>query len=269
MSARTKRIGLAVVVLVLAAAIAWFVHYDRTLRYFQGTDDATIQADQVAIAAKLAGYVRTVPVADNQLVAQGAVLVEIDPVDFQTRLAASEADIASAIAAQGAAGAARSEAEAAVVQVRAGVTAAEAGLAFASREAERYRPLVTAGAEPTERLSQLNAQRDKAAADLAGARAALVQAQRRVISLSADATRIAAQGTAARVQRQAAANDLAATSLVAPIAGRVANRSVRPGQFVQPGMRASQCRSKSMRFPGSSFPAQSQALRPEQGPISH
>lgn len=237
MSARTKRIGLAVVVLVLAAAIAWFVHYDRTLRYFQGTDDATIQADQVAIAAKLAGYVRTVPVADNQLVAQGTVLVEIDPVDFQTRLAASEADIASAIAAQGAAGAARSEAEAAVVQVRAGVTAAEAGLAFASREAERYRPLVAAGAEPAERLSQLNAHRDKAAADLAGARAALVQAQRRVISLSADATRIAAQGTAARVQRQVAANDLAATSLVAPIAGRVANRSVRPGQFVQPGMR--------------------------------
>lgn len=237
MTGRAKQIGLVAALLVLVAGLAFYVHYDRTLRFFESTDDATIQADQVAIAAKLAGYVRAVPVADNQIVAAGTALVEIDPVDYQTRLAATDAEIASAVAAQGAAGAARSEAEAGVVQARAGVAAAQAGLAFAAREAERYRPLVAAGAEPAEKLSQLTAQRDKASADLAAARAALVQSQRRVVSLGADGTRIAAQAGAARVQRQAAANDLAATSIAAPIAGRVANRSVRPGQFVQPGMR--------------------------------
>ena len=47
---------------------------------------ATIQADQVAIASKLAGYVRTVAVDDNQQVAAGMLLVEIDPSLAQARV---------------------------------------------------------------------------------------------------------------------------------------------------------------------------------------
>jgi membrane fusion protein (multidrug efflux system) len=207
------------------------------LRFLQATNDASIQADQLAIAAKLAGYVRVVAVTDNQQVLQGTPLIEIDPVDYQTKLAAADADIASAQAAQTASLAARAEAEAGVAQARAAVQAAEAGLALASREVNRYRPLVASGAEPAERLSQLRGQHDKAAADVAAARAGLSQAERRVQSMTAETARIAVQGGGARVQRQAAMNDIAATRLTAPIAGRVANRTVRVGQFVQPGMR--------------------------------
>ncbi len=235
---RTLRlVGLGVLLLAVAAGSAYYLHYRGTLRYFQETNDATIQADQVAIAAKLSGYVRAVAVTDNQLVAQGAPLVEIDPADYRTRVSAAEADIASALAAGNAARANRAEAEAGIAQARAALAAAQAGFALASRETARYRPLVAAGAEPAEKLSQLTANRDKSSADVAAARAALVQAERRVQSLSAETSRIATQADAARVQRQAAGNDLAATRLTAPIAGRVASRSVRPGQFVQPGIR--------------------------------
>ena len=237
LSARVKAAGFLVLLLVLTAGLVWYWHYRSTARFLQETNDASIQADQVAIAAKLAGYVRTVPVADNQAVAAGTMLAEIDPVDIETRVAAADAGIASAMAARGASLASRSEAEAGIAQTRASLQAAEAGLALGSREVDRYRPLVAAGAEPAERLSQLIAQRDKAQADVAAARAALVSAQRRVDSISADTARLAAQAGSARVERQAANNDLAATRLTAPIAGRVANRSVRPGQFVQPGMR--------------------------------
>jgi membrane fusion protein, multidrug efflux system len=70
LSPRARRIlGLAALVLVLAAALAWLVHWRTTGRFFEETNDATIQADQVAIAAKLPGYVRRVAVADNQAVA--------------------------------------------------------------------------------------------------------------------------------------------------------------------------------------------------------
>jgi membrane fusion protein (multidrug efflux system) len=237
LSGRVKLAGIVAALLAAGAALAWYWHYRTTARFMQDTNDATIQADQVAIAAKLAGYVRMVPVAENQSVAAGALLAEIDPVDIAARLAAADAGIATAMAARNASLASRAEAEAGIAQARASLQAAEAGLALGSREVDRYRPLVTAGAEPVERLSQLIAQRDKARADLAAARAALVSAQRRVESISADTARLTAQTGSARAERQAANNDLAATRLTAPVAGRVANRSVRPGQFVQPGMR--------------------------------
>ena len=57
-SARIKGAGLIVLLLVLAGAAAWYWHYHTKARFLQDTNDATIQADQVAIAAKLPGYVR-------------------------------------------------------------------------------------------------------------------------------------------------------------------------------------------------------------------
>lgn len=232
-----KRGALAVGVLAVVAGGGYYIYHDRVGRYFQSTNDATIQADQVTIGSKLAGYVRAVPVTDNQLVGKGAALVEIDPVDYRTRMSAAEADIASALAATNAARASEAETRAGIATAEAQVAAARADLAFATREVARFRPLIASGAEPAARLSELTAQRDKAAAALSAQQAALTQARRRVESIAAQVGALAAKAGAARVQRQAAANDLSSTRLTAPIAGRVANRSVRPGQYVQPGAR--------------------------------
>ncbi len=232
-----KKLGIAALAVAVLAGIAAYLWYDRHLRYFKETNDARIEADQVAIASKLAGYVRAVPVEDNQSVAKGQALVEIDPVDFRTRMEAAEADIASARAAGVAALAQRGEAAAGVGQARAALSAARAGLAFAEREVRRYRPLVAAGAEPATVLSRLEADRERAAAEVAAQQAALEQAGRRVASAEAQAGQTTAQERAARVRLSAAGNDLAATTLVAPVAGKVAGRGVRTGQFVQPGQR--------------------------------
>lgn len=237
MSSRLKRSGIVLLLALLAAAIAFYVYYDRQLRYFQDTNDARIEVDQVTIGTKLAGYVEAVLADDNQPVAKGAKLVEIDPLDFRTRLAVADAGIATARAAEDAARAAQAEGLAGVAQVRAALRAAEANLSFAEREVNRYRPLVAEGAEPKMRLSQLVADRDRAGAEVAAQKAALDQAQKRVASLAAQTRNLGAQVSAARVQRQATSNDLASTSIVSPISGRVANRSVRVGQYVQPGQR--------------------------------
>jgi membrane fusion protein (multidrug efflux system) len=127
--------------------------------------------------------------------------------------------------------------EAGVEAARASQRSAQANLDFANRELDRYRPLVEAGAASSEKMSELIAGRDRSTADEAAAEASFVQAERRVESIDAQAVRLAARVDAARVQRQAAANDLAATRLTAPIAGHVANRTVRAGQYVEPGMR--------------------------------
>jgi membrane fusion protein (multidrug efflux system) len=176
-------------------------------------------------------------VADNQTVARDELLVAIDPVDYRARVDAATADIASARAAQNAAVASRAESVAGIGQAQAALRAARADLDFAQREVRRYRPLVAAGAEPKTRLSQLEAQRDKAQAQVSAQQAALEQARKRVDSIGAQARQYRAQVAAAQVQRQAAANDLARTDVTAPVAGRIANRTVREGQFVQPGQR--------------------------------
>lgn len=236
--ARRLRRGLLIVPVAAAAiGVGYYLHYDRTLRYFQETNDATIQADQVAIASKLSGYVRALAVSDNQQVPLGAPLIEIDPVDYRTKVSQADAGIATAVAAQNASRASQAEAAAAVAQARAGVQAALSAQAWAGRESERYRKLVAEGIAPAEKLSELIASREKAVANVAAARAALVQAERRIATIGAQTQQQEAQALAARVQREAALNDLAATRLTAPVAGRVANRTVRLGQYVQPGMR--------------------------------
>jgi membrane fusion protein (multidrug efflux system) len=237
MSSQLRRTGIVLLVVLLAGAIAYYIYFDRHLRYFQDTNDARIEVDQVAIGSKLAGYVESVLVDDNQPVAKGAKLVEIDPLDFGTRLAVADAAIATSSAAKDAARAAQAEGLAGVAQARATLQAAGANLALAEREVNRYRPLVAEGAEPKMRLSQLVGDRDRAAAEVAGRQAGLDQAQKHVARLAAQTRNIGAQVSAARVQRQGAANDLASATIVSPIAGRVANRSVRVGQYVQPGQR--------------------------------
>jgi membrane fusion protein (multidrug efflux system) len=236
-AAWVRRMLVGAPLLALAAALAGYLYYDLHSRYFQSTNDASLQTDQVAISSKLAGYVAAVPVRENQAVAAGALLTQIEPVDYRTRLAAAEASAASAAAAETAMLASRAEAQAGIASARANLRAAQANLAFAARETARYRPLVEQGAEPASALSQTIANRDRSAAEVEAARAALAQAGSRVETTTAQAAQLAAEADAARVQRQAAANDLTATHLTAPVAGRVANRSVRVGQYVQPGMR--------------------------------
>jgi len=232
-----RKAGVALVILLLVGGIAFYIYYDRHARYFEETNDALIEADQVAISSRLAGYVGKVAVEDNQRVAKGALLVTIDPVDYRNRLDAADADIAAARAAEGAARASQAETLAAVEQARAGLKSAEADFAFATREVARYRPLVAKGAEPAAKLSDLMAGRDRADAAVAAQQAALRQAQLRVESAAAQATNLAAQVATATVRRRIAAVDLASTELAAPIKGKVASRSVRVGQYVQPGMR--------------------------------
>lgn len=96
MSDGLKKAGIAVALIALLAGIAYYIWYDRELRYYQETNDARIEADQVAIASKLGGYVRAVAVGDNQLVAQGALLASIDPLDYRSKDDAAGADIAAA-----------------------------------------------------------------------------------------------------------------------------------------------------------------------------
>lgn len=237
---RKKTVG-RILLGVLAVGAAYGAYslygYQTVGRYMQETNDAYVKADGVAVSSKLAGYVRTVAVSENQAVAAGGLLVQIDPSDFSTRLAQASAQVEVARATEAATLASINEAQSAVGQTRAALTASQRDLAYLNGEVARFRPLVASGAEPRQMLDQLIANRDKAAADVAAKKAMLAASSDRVVSARAQAGQSTAQIKAAQAQRDAADNDLGTTRITAPLAGRVGNSTVRVGQFVQPGQR--------------------------------
>ncbi len=61
----------------------------------ENTDDAQVMADMVPVGTRVAGQIVKVHVIENEKVKKGQPLVEIDPADYQARVKAAEADLAS------------------------------------------------------------------------------------------------------------------------------------------------------------------------------
>ena len=75
----------AAVIVVIAIAIAATVWW-LDARRFESTDDAFIDGHISIMATQVAGRVTRLAVDDNQMVAAGALLVQIDPRDYQVKL---------------------------------------------------------------------------------------------------------------------------------------------------------------------------------------
>lgn len=237
LSRRAKLILLALLVVVLTGGGIWYLRYESRGKYLQETNDATVQADMVTVAPRVAGYVAEVLVSENQDVAAGQPLVRIDPRDARASAAQAEAQIAVAAAQADAARAQVAEQYATIDQVAAQLSAARAKAAYDAAEVARYRPLAASGAESRERLAQLEATATQSAADARAQGAALAAQRRRVASLASQVRQGEAQGRAARAQRDAAAVDVGATTLTAAISGRIGDKTVTVGQYVQAGTR--------------------------------
>lgn len=236
-SGRAKVILLALLLVALVGGIWWYVDYQNNGRYLEETNDATVQADMVTIAPRVSGYVAEVLVRENQDVAAGQPLVRIDPRDARAQAAQAEAQIAVAGAQADTARAQIAEQYAAIDQARAQLAAARSKAAYDAAEVARYRPLAAAGAETRQQLAQLEVTARQSADNVRAAEAAVAAQRRRIGSLESQVAQGRAQGQAARAQLAAASIDVGATQLTAPIGGRIGDRTVTIGQYVQAGTR--------------------------------
>ena len=91
MSAQKKFIIFFVVLVLLVGG--YFVW--RYLSSYESTDDAQVDAHLYPVSARISGYVVKVNVDDNQWVEKGAVLVEIDPKDYEVAVAQAKASLAN------------------------------------------------------------------------------------------------------------------------------------------------------------------------------
>ncbi|MET4897303.1 HlyD family secretion protein [Sphingomonadaceae bacterium jetA1] len=237
-----KKRRIKVILLVIAAALVvagvfWYARYTTVGQYMESTNDAFIQADAVTVAPKVSGYVDKVFVNENQQVQAGEPLLQIDTRDYRAQTAQIEAQMGVARANAEGVQAQIHEQQAAIDRAQADLRAAQSDAAFAQAEVARYTPLAASGAESRERLSQLQNQARQANARAAAAAAALSSAQRRIGTLNAQVQQARSQGQAAKAQLDAAEVNLGSTLIRASIGGRVGNKTVRVGQFLQAGTR--------------------------------
>lgn len=93
--ARTSRKWMLLLIPLILLAAGYFIYQG----YFAGresTDDAQIDGHITPVAAKVPGHVIAISVEDNQQVKAGAVVIQIDPSDYQVALERARADLAAA-----------------------------------------------------------------------------------------------------------------------------------------------------------------------------
>jgi membrane fusion protein, multidrug efflux system len=91
-NARKNILIVAIVLVVLVGGLFLW----RYLGTYESTDDAQVDAHLYPVSARISGYVTKVNVDDNQYVQKGAVLVEIDPKDYEVAVEQAKASLASA-----------------------------------------------------------------------------------------------------------------------------------------------------------------------------
>lgn len=233
-SIRLVAIGMASVMALCAVAyVGW--EYWTVWRFEQSTDDAYVQADVVAIAPEVAGYIAAVQVDDNQHVKAGDVLATIDPRDYQAAVDQAKADVAEAQATIASTKAQLGEQHALIDEANAAVQADQATQTYAQQNNQRFGTLAKSGYGTVQDAQQAASQIASADAVVAKDKAALEAARKQVDTLNAEL----GEANATLQHNQAALDqaelNLGYTVLRAPVDGVVGMRELRTGLYVQPG----------------------------------
>jgi membrane fusion protein (multidrug efflux system) len=204
-------------------------------RFIESTDDAYVKADYTTIAPKVAGYIATVLVNDNDTVKAGQVLAKIDDRDYQSALSQARADVKAADAAVTNIDAQISLQQSIIAQAKATIDASQASLTYALSDAARSAQLISNGAGTQSRAEQSQSLKDQATAAVERDQAALVAAQNKVPVLRTQRDQAVAQRDRAAAAAHQVELNLSYTEILAPVDGTVGARSLRVGQYVTSG----------------------------------
>ncbi|WIE48504.1 HlyD family efflux transporter periplasmic adaptor subunit [Pseudomonas sp. GM17] len=222
---KRKVMLLGLVALIVLGGLGVFAWYELYGRWNEGTDDAYVNGNVVEITPLVTGTVVSIGADDGDLVHEGQVLINFDPNDAEVGLQSAEANLARAV--RQVRGLYSN-----VDGMRAQVAAQKAEVQKAQDNFNRRRTLASSGAISQEELSHA---RD----DLTSAQNALANAQQQLNTTNAlvDDTVVSnhpdVQAAAAQLRQAYLTN--ARSTLIAPVTGYVAKRTVQLGQRVQPG----------------------------------
>src|SRR5919198_823574 len=160
--ARARLLVAAAVVVSIGVAVWYWLTRGR-----ESTDDAQIDSHLTQVSARVAGTIVKVAVDDNQTVDAGALLVELDPRDYQVAVDRARAELADAEAAAQAAQTnvpiTSTTASSNLTTARGGVAQAQSGVVAAEHEVAAARARLTAAQA---KLREAEANATKAARDV-------------------------------------------------------------------------------------------------------
>jgi membrane fusion protein (multidrug efflux system) len=210
---------------ILVAAVIYGVYWLLYSRYFEGTDDAYVAGNVVAITSKENGTVLALHADNTQTVKQGQLLIELDPAIPTVNLQAAQANLAKVVR-----------------SVKSQFSKSDSGAA----QLNQARVALFQAQDDYQRRQKAFATQSVSGEELAHARDAVAAAQAAVNSARGglDQSNASIEGTdvahnpdvlAAEAQLRTAAIAFGHMRLVAPLDGIVAQRTVQAGQQVAAG----------------------------------
>lgn len=210
-----RRLAVILAVLLLAVGAAgggwywWQRQQAAALPPGIASGNGRIEAEQVDVATKIAGRVEAVLVHEGDMVRAGQVLARMDTRELEAALRQTEAQ--------------ERQARRVLEARRAAAAQQRSQLTLAQAELDRTRSLVQGGYATRQSLDQRVSTHDSAVAALNAATAQIEEAEQAVQ---------ASDGAVDRVRTQ-----IADSTLVAPIDGRVQYRLAQPGEVLGAGGR--------------------------------
>jgi membrane fusion protein (multidrug efflux system) len=202
---------------------------------WQRTNDAYLQADLTPISAKVAGYVRELPIQDFERVHKGQVLAQLVDDDYRAAVAQAAAGVATALAQEQALKAQHELQLANVEAARAVVASTAASFEQNGRDLARQRRLLETGSSSTEASEKLATAHAQLEAQLEQNRAQALAAARQLAVLEAQLAQSEAAVAAQRAALDAAKINFGYTTITATQDGVIGQRQVKPGQLVGVG----------------------------------
>ncbi|HXW73315.1 MAG TPA: HlyD family efflux transporter periplasmic adaptor subunit [Steroidobacteraceae bacterium] len=202
-----KTVILIVVVVAIIGGVAWwFLSKPKLPPGFAG-GNGRLEAQQVDVAAKYAGRLKTVIPHEGDTVEEGEVVATIDTEPLEAQLRASKAQIVEA----------QNNLRTAGAQVK----STQAQLNLANKQYKRANELVATGAVSAQERDADLAKVEVAQANLTGYQAQVTRARSAIDAATAESERL-----------QAEIND---NTLKAPRRARVQSRMAEPGEVVAQG----------------------------------
>lgn len=216
--------GARVLAALIGLSLLWYLMADRYAPY---TTQARVQGYVIGVAPQVAGNLTQVWVSNNQDVAEGEKLFEIDPTNYRIALTKARSDLENA----------RRQVEAgsaAVESARASLRAAEANELRASQDYERLKRLRTndPGTISERRLESAQATLDQARAQVSAAESTIEQA---IEQMGGEDLETNAILLAARSAVEKAEFDQANTTVLAPSRGVITDMRADVGNYAGTG----------------------------------